>query len=51
LNFNYKFKYFRLGMAVDITVSRLSAANKGLGSPELFFKSALLYGKKKTKLK
>jgi len=51
LNFNYKFKYFRLGMAVDIRVSRLSAANKGLGSAELFFKSALLYGKKKTKLK
>lgn len=51
LNINYKVFNFRMGVAVDVTVSKLSTANKGLGSVELFFKSTHLYGKKKTKLK
>ncbi|MEY4127350.1 MAG: hypothetical protein RL737_1539 [Bacteroidota bacterium] len=51
LNFNYKVLNFRMGLAVDVTVSKLSNANKGLGSVELFFKSTHLYGKKKTKVK
>jgi type IX secretion system PorP/SprF family membrane protein len=51
LNLNYKVLNFRMGLAVDVTVSKLSSANKGLGSVELFFKSTHLYGKKKTKLK
>ena len=51
LNINYKFFNFRMGVAVDVTVSKLSTANKGLGSVELFLKSTHLYGKKKTKLK
>ncbi len=51
LNFNYKVQNFRMGLAVDVTVSKLSNANKGLGSVELFFKSTHLYGKKKTKVK
>jgi len=51
INFNYKVRNFRMGLAVDVTVSKLSNANKGLGSVELFFKSTHLYGKKKTKVK
>jgi len=51
LNFNYKVLNFRMGLAVDVTVSKLSNANKGLGSIELFFKSTHLYGKRKTKVK
>jgi type IX secretion system PorP/SprF family membrane protein len=51
LNLNFKVTNFRIGMAVDVTVSDLSNANKGLGSVELFIKSTHLYGKKKTKLK
>jgi type IX secretion system PorP/SprF family membrane protein len=50
LNFNYKISNFRFGLAADISVSRLSTANKGFGSIELFFKSTHLYSKKKTKL-
>jgi type IX secretion system PorP/SprF family membrane protein len=50
LNLNYKFSNFRLGVAVDVTVSKLSAANKGLGAIELYFKSMHLYGKKKNKI-
>ena len=51
LNFNYKVQNFRIGLAVDVTVSNLSNANKSLGSLELFFKSTHLYGKKRTAVK
>lgn len=51
VNFNYKFQYFRVGFAVDATVSRLSSATNGLGSIEFFLKSNHLYGKKKNKVK
>jgi len=51
LNLNYKVLNFRMGVAIDVTVSKLSNANKGLGSVEVFFKSTHLYGKKKTKVK
>lgn len=50
LNINYKASNFRFGLAADISVNKLSSANKGLGSIEVFFKSTHLYSKKKTKL-
>jgi hypothetical protein len=50
LNINYKASNFRFGIAADISVSKLSSANKGLGAVEVFFKSTHLYSKKKTKL-
>lgn len=50
LNVNYKAANFRFGIAADISVSKLSSANKGLGSVELFIKSTHLYSRKKTKL-
>jgi len=50
LNLNYKVSNFRFGIAADVCVSKLSTANKGLGSVEIFFKSTHLYSKKKTKL-
>jgi len=51
LSFNYKVQNFRMGVSVDVTISKLSNVNKGLGSVELFIKSTHLYGKKKTKVK
>jgi hypothetical protein len=50
INLNYKVSHFRFGVALDVTASRLSSANKGFGSVELYFKSMHLYGKKKNKI-
>lgn len=50
LNLNYKVSNFRFGIATDISVTKISAANKGLGSIEVFLRTNHLYGKKKTKL-
>ena len=47
LNLNYKASNFRLGLAVDVCVSKLSAANKGLGSFEVFIKSMGMRSKRK----
>ena len=50
-SFSYKIQNFKIGIAFDANVSRLSSATSGVGAIEIFFKSIHMYGKKKTKLR
>ena len=50
-SFSYKIKNFKIGIAFDANVSRISSATSGIGAVEVFFKSIHIYGKKKTRLK